>query len=223
MPTSKTQGTIKIVFASNDNTLVDRYTNMLSGDFSLELVCDPSDTLTKVREVSPDLVLLDPVIFPEKLAESVSGIGDCSSRIRIVVIEDKSDRAIDQMVLFRSGVHGFFADDISDALLVKAVYAVCNGETWIPRTLISELIADLVNKSGPNSRESMLVKNESIAHLTPRELEVAQMIHLGGNNKLIARELDISERTVKAHLSAIFRKLDIENRLHLALFFNDLS
>ena len=223
MPTSKTQGTIKIVFASNDNTLVDRYTNMLSGDFSLELVCDPSDTLTKVRELSPDLVLLDPVIFPENLTESVSGIGDCSSRIRVVVIEDKSDRAIDQMVLFRSGVHGFFADDISDALLVKAVYAVCNGETWIPRTLISELIADLANKSGPNSRESMLVKNESIAHLTPRELEVAQMIHLGGNNKLIARELDISERTVKAHLSAIFRKLDIENRLHLALFFNDLS
>ena len=223
MPTSKTQGTIKIVFASDDNTLVDRYTNMLSGDFSLELVCDPSDTLTKVRELSPDLVLLDPVIFPENLTESVSGIGDCSSRIRVVVIEDKSDRAIDQMVLFRSGVHGFFADDISDALLVKAVYAVCNGETWIPRTLISELIADLANKSGPNSRESMLVKNESIAHLTPRELEVAQMIHLGGNNKLIARELDISERTVKAHLSAIFRKLDIENRLHLALFFNDLS
>ncbi|NOR39726.1 MAG: hypothetical protein GQ537_00785 [Gammaproteobacteria bacterium] len=89
--------------------------------------------------------------------------------------------------------------------------------------MISKLIADLANKSGTNSRESILVKNESIAHLTPRELEVAQMVHLGGNNKLIARELDISERTVKAHLSAIFRKLDVENRLHLALFFNALS
>jgi two-component system nitrate/nitrite response regulator NarL len=89
--------------------------------------------------------------------------------------------------------------------------------------LISKLIADLANKSGPNNRGSFLVKNKAIAHLTPRELEVAQMVHLGGNNKLIARELDISERTVKAHLSAIFRKLDIENRLHLALFFNKLS
>jgi len=49
------------------------------------------------------------------------------------------------------------------------------------------------------------------------------MVHLGGNNKVIARELDISERTVKAHLSAIFRKLDVENRLHLALFFNEIS
>jgi len=223
MPASDTQGTIKILFASDDITLVDRYTSMLSGDFSLVLVSNPSDTLTKVREVSPDLVLLDPVIFPEKLTEIVSGIGDCSSQIRIVVIEDTSDRIIDQMVLFRSGVHGFCADDISGALLVKAVYAVCNGETWIPRTLISKLIADLANKSGSNSRESILVKNESIAHLTPRELEVAQMVHLGGNNKLIARELDISERTVKAHLSAIFRKLDIENRLHLALYFNQLS
>jgi DNA-binding NarL/FixJ family response regulator len=49
------------------------------------------------------------------------------------------------------------------------------------------------------------------------------MVHLGGNNKIIARELDISERTVKAHLSAIFRKLEIENRLHLALLFNEIS
>jgi len=49
------------------------------------------------------------------------------------------------------------------------------------------------------------------------------MVHLGGNNKVIARELDISERTVKAHLSAVFRKLNIENRLHLALFFNEIS
>jgi DNA-binding NarL/FixJ family response regulator len=49
------------------------------------------------------------------------------------------------------------------------------------------------------------------------------MVHLGGNNKTIARELAISERTVKAHLSAIFRKLNIQNRLHLALFLNDVS
>jgi two-component system nitrate/nitrite response regulator NarL len=223
MTSSDTQGTISVLFASDDNTLVDRYTNFLSGNFPLVLVRNPSETLIKVREVSPDLVLLDPAIFPEKLAETVSGIGDCSSRIRIVVIEDKSDRAIDQMALFKHGVHGFCADDISCSLLVKAVHAVCNGETWFPRTLISKLIADLANKSGPNNRGSFLVKNKAIAHLTPRELEVAQMVHLGGNNKLIARELDISERTVKAHLSAIFRKLDIENRLHLALFFNKLS
>ena len=64
---------------------------------------------------------------------------------------------------------------------------------------------------------------KSLKRLTPRELQVAQMVHLGGNNKMIARELDISERTVKAHLSAIFRKLKIENRLHLALYFSNIS
>jgi two-component system nitrate/nitrite response regulator NarL len=58
--------------------------------------------------------------------------------------------------------------------------------------------------------------------LTPRELEVARMVNKGGNNKSIARTLDISERTVKAHLSSIFRKLNIENRLHLAIFFHDV-
>ncbi len=49
------------------------------------------------------------------------------------------------------------------------------------------------------------------------------MVYKGGNNKTIARELDISERTVKAHLSAIFRKLEIENRLNLALYFSELN
>jgi len=49
------------------------------------------------------------------------------------------------------------------------------------------------------------------------------MVHKGNNNKNIARMLDISERTVKAHLSAIFRKLNIDNRLQLALFFNKIT
>ena len=69
---------------------------------------------------------------------------------------------------------------------------------------------------------SFLSGGSVIDCLTPRELQVARMVHKGGNNKTIARKLDISERTVKAHLSSIFRKLNIENRLHLAIFFHEV-
>ena len=91
------------------------------------------------------------------------------------------------------------------------------------RQLITELIRELARENIPDALKLSHAGAESVAHLTPRELQVAKMVHLGGNNKVIARELDISERTVKAHLSAIFRKLNIENRLHLALFFNEIS
>ena len=106
-------------------------------------------------------------------------------------------------------------------MLNKAVQMVCEGEYWIQRKLIAKMINDLAREiaesHSPGGRDDSAV----IDALTPRELEVAKMVRLGGNNKLIARELDISERTVKAHLSAIFRKLDVQNRLHLALYFSE--
>jgi DNA-binding NarL/FixJ family response regulator len=108
-------------------------------------------------------------------------------------------------------------------LLLKAAHAVCHGEIWVPRHLITQLIGELARAGSADTLKLSRAGARSVAVLTPRELQVAQMVHLGGNNKIIARELDISERTVKAHLSAIFRKLDIENRLHLALFFNEIS
>jgi DNA-binding NarL/FixJ family response regulator len=107
--------------------------------------------------------------------------------------------------------------------MLKAAHALCEGEIWVPRQLITKLIGELARESNAGTHTFSFAGNSAIEHLTPREIQVAEMVHRGGNNKSIARTLDISERTVKAHLSAIFRKLDIENRLHLALFFNELK
>jgi DNA-binding NarL/FixJ family response regulator len=93
----------------------------------------------------------------------------------------------------------------------------------MPRTLITRIIEDLARERTPAVSKGTATGGNAVDCLTPRELQVARMVHLGGNNKTIARELDISERTVKAHLSAIFRKLNIQNRLHLALFLSDVT
>jgi len=106
-------------------------------------------------------------------------------------------------------------------LLNRAVQMVCEGEYWIQRKLIANMINDLAREMAESQNQDGRNENAVISALTPRELEVAKMVRLGENNKMIARELDISERTVKAHLSAIFRKLEIQNRLHLALYFSD--
>jgi DNA-binding NarL/FixJ family response regulator len=167
--------------------------------------------------------MLDPEFFNASLPQTISKIIKKTPHTRIIVLEGTGDKPVNQMSLFKTGAHGFCAVDIQPGLLRKAAHAVCNGEIWVPRQLITQLIGELARDGGKVKLNPDSAGAKSVERLTPRELQVAQMVHLGGNNKMIARELEISERTVKAHLSAIFRKLEIENRLHLALFFNEIS
>ena len=223
MSASNTQESPQVFIASDDITLANRYTDILADEFTVSVVHTTSDAMLFVKQHLPQLVMIDPLLFKDDIKASISGISTTSPLSRIVVIEDTADRSLDQMALFKTGAHGFFADNISPTLLVKAVHSVSKGEVWVPRKLISRLISELASGAAASKHRKDPAARNSVAKLTPRELEVAQMVHSGGNNKMIARELAISERTVKAHLSAIFRKLNIVNRLHLALFFNEIS
>lgn len=223
MSASNTQPSLQILIASDDSSLANRYSHILGDEFTVSMANTRLDSMKFLKQYGPQLVLLDPLLFTENIKASLSEISATSPLTRIVIIEDTSSRSFDQMALFKSGAHGFIADNISASLLAKAVHSVSKGEVWVPRKLITRLIAELARGAVSSERRKDPATRKSMSRLTPRELEVAQMVHSGGNNKLIARELAISERTVKAHLSAIFRKLDIENRLHLALFFNQIS
>jgi DNA-binding NarL/FixJ family response regulator len=223
MSASSTQAKPRILIASDDGALANRYALILADEFIVSVTDAAADSMLFIKQHFPQLIMIDPLLFNDHLKSTISGISTNSPLSRIVVIEDSADRSLDQMALFKTGAHGFFADDISASLLIKAIHSVSKGEVWVPRKLISRLISELARgKAAADSRQDLAAR-KTMAKLTPREFEVAQMVHLGGNNKMIARELDISERTVKAHLSAIFRKLNIANRLHLALFFNEIA
>jgi DNA-binding NarL/FixJ family response regulator len=223
MSASNTQPGTLILIASDDSSLANRYGGLLGDQFTVNLVNTALDTMSFLKQHCPQLVMIDPLLFKENIKSTLSVISAASPLTRIVLVEDAADRSLDQMALFKSGAHGFIAANISPPLLVKAVISVSKGEVWVPRKLITRLISELASGTVSSERRKDPATRKSMSRLTPRELEVAQMVHTGGNNKMIARELEISERTVKAHLSAIFRKLNIENRLHLALFFNRTS
>jgi two-component system nitrate/nitrite response regulator NarL len=211
----------RILIASTDRELVMRFSAALEPGFRIIEWAGNNTCQGIFNAEIPDLVLIDPKFFPEPIAISVTEISDAYDALRIIIIENQSDRQVDQYALFKAGAHGFCKENISDALLNKAVQMVCEGEYWIQRKLIAKMINDLAREITESHSPGGRDDNAVIDALTPRELEVAKMVRLGGNNKLIARELDISERTVKAHLSAIFRKLDVQNRLHLALYFSE--
>jgi two-component system nitrate/nitrite response regulator NarL len=220
MPASDSQPVILV--ASNNAVLGGKITSALDDVFLLEFTTSPSGLDALISQSGPQLVMLDPALFNDTLLETITETINHATQTRIIILEDDENMPVDQLALFKSGVHGFLSHTITSSLLLKAAHAVSNGEIWVPRQLIAKVIGELARDSSAVTGTLSFAANSSIEHLTPREMQVAKMVHRGGNNKSIARELEISERTVKAHLSAIFRKLEIENRLHLALFFSEL-
>jgi DNA-binding NarL/FixJ family response regulator len=211
----------KTVMISTDNALLGgHYTRILEKHYQVTVTPSLEVAMEQPGKQPPSLLVLDPELIKTDLDVALKDILKRHPGIRLIVVEVESGEGIDQYNLFKAGAHGFCKHDISAALLEKAVQLVLEGEYWIQRKLITQVISEIARDvhtivTRPDGPDDSLISS-----LTPRELQVARMVHLGGNNKMIARELEISERTVKAHLSAIFRKLDIENRLHLALFFS---
>lgn len=222
MTEGASQGKVDLLIASDDDEVTGHFSRILDRNYATRLAGSLAEMHTSIAAVRPALLLLDPKACPSDSTEFLADQIKKLTGILVVLITNHTDRCVDQRNLFKAGARGFCKDDITPALLARAVQLVLEGEYWIQRKLITQVISELAREiKHPASRSDF--DNSLVSTLTPRELQVARMVHLGGNNKMIARELDISERTVKAHLSAIFRKLEIENRLNLALFFSEIS
>lgn len=216
------ESTVRVLIASNDQALSTRMADILEATCFLTFAGTWAAVLESISDRREQILLLDPDLIRHSPRQSVAEVSAGSPATQIMIIETPSEPEVDHVAFFNAGVHGFCKQDIPPALLNKAIDAVLKGELWMPRSLITRIVDEYTrNRRTPDnpSRQS----DNSVECLTPRELEVARMVHRGGNNKTIARSLNISERTVKSHLSAIFRKLNIENRLHLALYFNEIT
>ena len=114
------------------------------------------------------------------------------------------------------GARGILMKEHSAQTLIKAIECVHRGELWMDRSLVATLIGDLQREGEPETiTNSHALK---IAGLTPREHEVTTLIGEGLKNKEIARRLFISETTVRHHLTSIFAKLGVSDRLELVIY-----
>ena len=107
------------------------------------------------------------------------------------------------------GVNGYLLKDSESAELKKAILSVVNGEDYIQPSLIPVLNAKMIDRNKDN---------EKLEKLTKRELQVLKLLSIGKLNRQVAEELDISERTVKNHVSNIFKKIDVKDRTQAAVF-----
>ena len=182
-----------------------------------------SHSLDSVREqivrTRPQILLLDYDLVRldgnHEVARLVMLNADTKIMIFIPVLTDEVE-----WELYKAGAKACCRDDLKPEQLKYAVEVIQGGELWIRRTLTHFMLDELVVITEDKNRIEKAV-NDLLTNLTKREYEIAMLICQGESNKCIARQLDITERTVKAHLTEIFRKLDVSDRLKLALVMKD--
>ena len=161
------------------------------------------------KELDPDMILLDLHMTGMGGIETLKAIRDADLDCRVVILT-VSDNADDLVAAIRSGADGYLLKDMEPEDLLKAIDGALNG-----RTVIGERLNGLLARA---IREEATAKQRDTATLTDREKEILQGLAQGLSNKLIARNLDITEATVKVHVKNLLKKLGFHSRLEAAVW-----
>lgn len=146
--------------------------------------------------------------------EIIADVRTANSSVKMVVVTAGDDLDTQTLAL-RSGAVGIVRADQSAKLLIEAIRQASKGETWLNQALLSRLLEDRGSGNGKSTNGTKGTKPEA---LTPREVEVIAMIGKGLKSKAIAQEMFISEATVRHHLSSIYGKLGVDDRLNLVIY-----
>src|SRR2546425_6523760 len=213
--TDKPRTTIRVVIADDHPIFREGLIKLLETKPDLMVVgaaADGADALKQVAELEPDLLLLDLAMPRMAGLVALRELRDRSTRARIILVTAAIDRT-ELITALQLGAQGVVLKDSASEVLFKSIRAVMAGEYWVGRKRVADLAAALRDLTASHPRQS-----RKQFGLTPRELEIIGVILGGYSNSDIAAKVAISEKTVKHHLTNIFDKLGVSNRLELALF-----
>lgn len=166
------------------------------------------EAIEKITKIKPNVVLLDINMPKMNGIQTLRRIKDMDKTIKVIMLTFHEDKEYLLETIYL-GANGYVLKDAESASLVKAIRDVNNGASYIHPNITTEIVKDFNNKGKGN---------EGIDELTKREFEVLSLIAEGQNNKEIAGTLFISEKTVKNHVSNIFKKIDVSDRTQAAIF-----
>lgn len=202
---------IKVMLADDHNLMREGIRQLLEFDGTIEIVGETNDgeeCLVALRSLRPHVLLLD-INMPKKngieVLEEIKR-EKIDVKVLILTVHNEIEYLIKAVDI---GVDGYILKDSESAELKRAINAVMAGENYIQASLIPALNNRLANRD---------IDKDKIDYLTGRELEVLIQVANGMFNKEIATNLNISERTVKNHISNIFKKIDVSDRTQAAVF-----
>jgi two-component system nitrate/nitrite response regulator NarL len=166
------------------------------------------------------ILLLDLALPQLNRVGNLLAIQGLSPSTKIILFTRTPDES-EAIKALKAGAKGYCCKDIDPNLLTKVVDVARKGEIWVGRKVISRFLEELTSISERQRKEFPMTGGVNFDCLTPREHQIALLVGDGSSNKEIANQLKISERTVKAHLTAVFHKVGISDRLRLALFITN--
>lgn len=196
----------------DDHPLLRRGLCQLISDFPDLHVCgEAGDGLTGldlVKELDPDLILLDLNMKGMDGLDTLKAIRAAGITTRVVMLT-VSDQREDVATLFRAGADGYLLKDMEPESLIQKVQEAANGQLVVDDRLAGVLASVL----RPDSQS-----DDPLDTLTARERRILELIADGLSNKLIARELGITDSTVKVHVKHLLKKLEMRSRLEAAVW-----
>ena len=168
---------------------------------------DGEEAVAQTAALHPRVVLLDLVMPKLGGLEALARIHAADPSVRVIVLTSFSE-ADDVATAVRSGAAGYLLKDVQPAELVEAIRRAARGEALLHPAVAAKLMDQFARSTRPSNKDL----------LTARESEVLSLIAGGRANKEIAKELSLSEKTVKTHVSNILQKLQVADRTQAALY-----
>lgn len=177
-----------------------------------------ADSLAALERLGEDQVPFDLILLDLHMpgTHGFSGLiylRELYRQVPLVVISANEEVGVIQRAL-RFGADGFIPKSASVEAMTAALGKIIAGERWVP---------EQARRPIPPNLDDFSAMRERITSLTPQQFRVMGMLMEGLQNKVIAYQLDVSEATVKAHMTAIFRKLGVRNRTQAVLALKDLA
>ncbi len=202
---------IKVLIADDHSMVREGLKQLIELEDDIEVIAqagDGKETIKKIFEFEPDIVLLDinmPIMNGLEVLEELKKMNK-EVNVLLLTIHNEVE------YLYRAveiGVEGYVLKDSESDVLIKAIRSIHSGESYIQPNMASLLFKKI------NGELDYQVRHHK---LTRRETEVLKLITLGSLNKEIADELCISEKTVKNHVSNIFKKIEVSDRTQAAVY-----
>ena len=202
---------VKVMLADDHALMREGIKHLLEFDGSIEVIDEANngkECLEKLEKIEPDILLLDINMPDMNGIEVLEELKKQNKNIKILMLTVHSEveyliKAID------IGANGYILKDSGSLELKQAINVIMTDGSYIQPSLLPALNSRLINRD---------IDKEKLESLTKREIEILIQVAGGMFNKEIANNLDISERTVKNHISNIFKKIDVSDRTQAAVF-----
>lgn len=211
---------IRVLLVDDDPLVRAGLRMILSSADDLDVVgeaADGADAVDAVRADRPDVVLMDIRMPVMDGIAATTALRRLPSPPHVIVLTtfQADDHVMDAL---RAGADGFLLKDTAPAEIIQAVRLVAAGEAMLSPSVTRTLLSHLGDDAATDRRR---LAAQRLTSLTEREREVATAVGSGASNAEIAASLYMSEATVKAHVSRLLTKLDVANRVQIAILVHD--